>query len=272
MSRKNAFTLIELLVVIAIIAILASILFPVFSQAKLAAKKTTSMSNMKQLGTGMALYLGDSHDVTPSLYYYDSTDLTLPTTQGFYYLVIKLQPYMKSTAVVLDPLDTSEDPVVQDQNGRGRFDPKNELRDYIIGAFPSYGFNYRYLNDRIDARDPNGNNPTPFYYVGKDVSALGSSSSTVMFAEATAKDKARPNGGGTIQVPIGYSRIEPPSYWTNDPWPNAKGQGQLWPRYSKDKVIVTWLDSHVKVTPIKSLKGKPDSVDTLDVFWNGLAQ
>ena len=49
---KRAFTLIELLVVIAIIAILAAILFPVFAQAKLAAKKTTSISNMKQIVFG----------------------------------------------------------------------------------------------------------------------------------------------------------------------------------------------------------------------------
>ena len=50
MQRRNrAFTLIELLVVIAIIAILAAILFPVFAQAKRAAKKTTDLSNLKQI-------------------------------------------------------------------------------------------------------------------------------------------------------------------------------------------------------------------------------
>ncbi len=59
---KKAFTLIELLVVIAIIAILAAILFPVFAQAKAAAKKTVCLSNAKQLGTGFALYTGDNDD------------------------------------------------------------------------------------------------------------------------------------------------------------------------------------------------------------------
>ncbi len=65
---RKAFTLIELLVVIAIIAILAAILFPVFAQAKEAAKKTTSVSNMRQVGTAMLLYLGDYDDTTPTLY------------------------------------------------------------------------------------------------------------------------------------------------------------------------------------------------------------
>lgn len=60
---KKAFTLIELLVVIAIIAILAAILFPVFAQAKSAAKNVTSQSNMKQLGVAGALYLADNDDV-----------------------------------------------------------------------------------------------------------------------------------------------------------------------------------------------------------------
>lgn len=60
---KKAFTLIELLVVIAIIAILAAILFPVFAQAKLAAKKTAGLSQVKQIGTSMHIYLSDYDDV-----------------------------------------------------------------------------------------------------------------------------------------------------------------------------------------------------------------
>jgi len=61
-SANKAFTLIELLVVIAIIAILAAILFPVFAQAKAAAKKTQCLSNIKQTTTASIMYSGDSDD------------------------------------------------------------------------------------------------------------------------------------------------------------------------------------------------------------------
>ncbi|MFM9874149.1 MAG: prepilin-type N-terminal cleavage/methylation domain-containing protein [Fimbriimonadaceae bacterium] len=65
---KKAFTLIELLVVIAIIAILAAILFPVFAQAKVAAKKTQDISNQKNQGTAIQIYLTDYDDNYPLAY------------------------------------------------------------------------------------------------------------------------------------------------------------------------------------------------------------
>ena len=70
---KRAFTLIELLVVIAIIAILAAILFPVFAQAKTAAKKTSALSQVKQQSTATAVYLSDSDDVFPTGWGRDQT-------------------------------------------------------------------------------------------------------------------------------------------------------------------------------------------------------
>ncbi len=62
MKATRAFTLIELLVVIAIIAILAAILFPVFAQAKMAAKKASDASNLKQLGLAELMYCNDYDD------------------------------------------------------------------------------------------------------------------------------------------------------------------------------------------------------------------
>ncbi len=269
MEKRRAFTLIELLVVIAIIAILAAILFPVFAQAKVAAKKTASMSNMRQVGTAMALYLGDYDDTTPTLYYYDANNLTIPSTQGFYYWPVLLLPYTKSENIFLCPNDKDDDPILADSQGRGRFDPANELHYYIMGANPSYGYNYRYLVTQIMGQDPNHTNPTPFYFVGKSATSLENTSQTVFLGESTMKDKARP-GGGTITTTIGYARIEPPSRWVGTR-PDARATGQLWPRFNKDLVNILWLDGHAKATPLQSLRVEDPDVRVMDRFWNGLA-
>lgn len=79
---KRAFTLIELLVVIAIIAILAAILFPVFAQAKLAAKKTAGLSQAKQIGTAVQIYLADYDDVLCG--YRWSVSNSLPPINSYY--------------------------------------------------------------------------------------------------------------------------------------------------------------------------------------------
>ena len=63
--KRNGFTLIELLVVIAIIAILAAILFPVFAQARAKARQTQCLSNMRQIGTAVQMYLNDYDEGYP---------------------------------------------------------------------------------------------------------------------------------------------------------------------------------------------------------------
>jgi prepilin-type N-terminal cleavage/methylation domain-containing protein/prepilin-type processing-associated H-X9-DG protein len=78
---KRAFTLIELLVVIAIIAILAAILFPVFAQAKEAAKKTSCLSNHKNVNLAMLMYMGDNEDLYPRMQYFDYSQ-TVDTWEG----------------------------------------------------------------------------------------------------------------------------------------------------------------------------------------------
>lgn len=74
---RRAFTLIELLVVIAIIAILAAILFPVFAQAKQAAKKTSALSNTKQSGLAMIGYAADYDDNLPAMWAIDPATGTM---------------------------------------------------------------------------------------------------------------------------------------------------------------------------------------------------
>ncbi len=95
---KRAFTLIELLVVIAIIAILAAILFPVFAQAKLAAKQSRSLSEMRQLSMSVMMYAGDADDyfVPASARSTNPADTPTIWTEG-------LLPYVKNTAIFVAP-------------------------------------------------------------------------------------------------------------------------------------------------------------------------
>ncbi len=105
--KTRAFTLIELLVVIAIIAILAAILFPVFAQAKQAAKKSSDLSNQKQLALGMFTYTADYDDVFPSAYFHVSFNDAAPsgTKGGYIHWSWMLQPYVKSSQIFVSPGD-----------------------------------------------------------------------------------------------------------------------------------------------------------------------
>jgi len=105
--KNRAFTLIELLVVIAIIAILAAILFPVFAQAKAAAKKSSELSNNKQLGLGSLLYAGD-YDDTALVFPYAAAFSAPPYTNGEKGLhwADRLQPYVKNKGIFSNPNNT----------------------------------------------------------------------------------------------------------------------------------------------------------------------
>lgn len=92
---KNGFTLIELLVVIAIIALLAAILFPVFTQARENARRSSCQSNLRQLGMAVVQYTQDYDD-------------TLPVNVNGSIWAYCLYPYVKSTQVYRCPSDPTK--------------------------------------------------------------------------------------------------------------------------------------------------------------------
>jgi len=102
--KHRGFTLIELLVVIAIIAILAAILFPVFAQAKRAAKASADLSNQKQLTLGLIMYAGDTDDIFSDANSNDGDSNTFTRTW-----VQKSAPYIKNLPIFQSPLDGKHD-------------------------------------------------------------------------------------------------------------------------------------------------------------------
>jgi len=121
MRKQNGFTLIELLVVIAIIAILAAILFPVFAQAREAARKTQCLSNSKQIGLSAMMYANDYDETlvpAGTRWYTAGTagavvkgDCISPGsgTSSWVSYVRQLQPYTKNTGIFTCP-DLSSQP------------------------------------------------------------------------------------------------------------------------------------------------------------------
>jgi prepilin-type N-terminal cleavage/methylation domain-containing protein/prepilin-type processing-associated H-X9-DG protein len=110
--RTKGFTLIELLVVIAIIAILASILFPVFARARENARRSSCSSNMKQIGLGIMQYTQDYDEKYPyqsagAVYHWASAD---PATAAGMNWALATYPYLKSHQIFLCPSTSASSP------------------------------------------------------------------------------------------------------------------------------------------------------------------
>jgi prepilin-type N-terminal cleavage/methylation domain-containing protein len=138
-NHNRAFTLIELLVVIAIIAILAAILFPVFAQAKLAAKKTTDLSNLKQMGLASHMYMGDFDDTIHPVGYYDEGPANFKT---WYTL---LHPYTKNGQLFKSPTYgfrwTNQDWTGWDYENLAKIGYAKREGGGVISVEVSYGMN-----------------------------------------------------------------------------------------------------------------------------------
>ncbi|MFW6438092.1 MAG: DUF1559 domain-containing protein [Armatimonadota bacterium] len=120
--RDRGFTLIELLVVIAIIAILAAILFPVFARAREKARQTSCLSNVKQIATGMLMYIQDYDERLP-VHYYSAAD-------GDRYSIIQMvHPYIRN-------MDVWDCPSATMQSGR------NSAGEPSFLGGRSYGWNH----------------------------------------------------------------------------------------------------------------------------------
>lgn len=131
-GRKPGFTLIELLVVIAIIAILAAILFPVFSRARENARKTSCLSNLKQIGLAFTQYSQDYDEYMIKGRYSPSA------TSSW---MLRLEPYAKSRQIFRCPSAKDEE-TFRFENGEGYLFMNAATRDTV--SLASYSVNNAY--------------------------------------------------------------------------------------------------------------------------------
>ncbi len=143
MRPRNGFTLIELLVVIAIIAILAAILFPVFARARESARKTSCLSNTKQVMLAMKQYLADYDGKTPPnrqpIYRSDARTAVWGARWGCYdpawyggapavfHWYDMLRPYAKSTGILLCPSHDDRGYGIGTGSLRDAYNPSNDI-------------------------------------------------------------------------------------------------------------------------------------------------
>ncbi len=143
-QKKSAFTLIELLVVIAIIAILAAILFPVFAQARAAAKGAVAISNAKQINLAFQMYAGGSDDMLPFKGTMNGNGASWNTgactdgTFGCYTWDKMIYRYIKSYEIFSSPIDRT--PTLPSNFGSVRRSYRvanNVVRG--VGGIPTWG-------------------------------------------------------------------------------------------------------------------------------------
>jgi prepilin-type N-terminal cleavage/methylation domain-containing protein/prepilin-type processing-associated H-X9-DG protein len=98
-ATRRGFTLVELLVVIAVIAILAAILFPVFAQVREKGRQTVCLSNVRQIASGMMMYVQDYDEIFPPA-------LSINPGESYYYELSwmnRVQPYVRNLGIFVCP-------------------------------------------------------------------------------------------------------------------------------------------------------------------------
>lgn len=260
----RGFTLIELLVVIAIIAILAAILFPVFAQAKDAAKKTADISNMKQQSLALIMYTNDSDDVAP-MYMYNGT---FDVDKGDLDLGNMTLPYIKTQNLFVTP--NSPFSVAQREVDPNFPNPNTKVgasvqlqQIYNLGWLTDYGYDYQiFCGLFVDSSGNTVFNVQPMTSIPRPADTI--SNVTGIFGRSA---------GGGLQDG-GQLAIDPPCFYYQDPtsgayestWvsdPTGNGNyyyggwnpstplawnvyGGVWPYYNGPRATVGFVDGHAK--------------------------
>lgn len=261
MDRKRAFTLIELLIVVAIIAVLAAILFPVFSRAKEQAKATVCLSNFKQSTISIMIYQNDYDDRYVLSKYSTDPDATSKDDRTWVQLVL---PYSRDFRLYHCPSDYTMRPESQAVFDEDLVPGDSYSRYYTASKRTNLGYNYLYLSPLVlssvltGTRSRTGTeifDPANMLVLGDSVHEID--------------EDGNPQGGGSYLIvpPCRYAlegtfrrdtfRLDVPDqfiYQGNLAWglPGSKGNqatsrdsGGLWPWHA-NHLTAAFADGHIK--------------------------
>jgi prepilin-type N-terminal cleavage/methylation domain-containing protein len=275
--KRKGFTLIELLVVIAIIAILAAILFPVFAQAKMAAKKTMALSNVKQLGLGIISYMTDVDDNFP-------VGFGSTTWTGNDLWCQKVQPYVKNINIFGSPADSLQGttPAIGSWAGVGvSFAANSYYGDWCCAPNWTNGF---------ELRGPMGidNNGWWLWGAQSNGSVMTQPAATILITEKHGQDIAKNNttndpnltgnfsnfamggiiAGHNVDGAGGWGPHKEPDATRNPTtaWPNGQ-DGAVSAKYANMATFV-YIDGHAQAK--KPSSTNPDPINQKDKNqWDG---
>lgn len=297
MRKNKAFTLIELLVVIAIIAILAAILFPVFAQAKAAAKKAACLSNFKQLNLAVQQYMSDADDVYPLVETTGTYSSVPPNADDTVHTLC--WPYMKNEDIMASP----GDPATKDERiTRELTDPNTVPAQYRtaqrrlnLGVKSDFGVNTQFFG-RFGYRCLIGDGTTnrvDFKGYAPQASTVGAPANALYAINSiwNRSSSGAPYGGGNyaLDAPcfadangadLRMALPDCQGYWWFGGWrpdtPLAWNVfGGAWP-WHNDNANVAFADGHAKTMKISATAkgcnvqpysaGRVSSID--DYIWD----
>ncbi|HXH61197.1 MAG TPA: type II secretion system protein [Fimbriimonadaceae bacterium] len=258
--RDQGFTLIELIVSIAIVVVLAAILFPVFIQAKEAARASVCLSNFRQVTFSMFLYQADYDDSYSLAKYSANDDATSAQDHTWVQLVL---PYSREFRLFRCPSDYSGWPESQAVFDEDVVPGDTYSRYYTASKRTNLGFNYLYLAPLV-------NRGGRVSAVSRTQSDVGDPANMLMFGDSVHEvDSAgHPHGGGSYLIipPCRYAttgHLRDDTFMLNVPdsalykpgleWGSSDGQvanvptsaGGLWPWHS-EKLTAAFSDGHTR--------------------------